>query len=102
MTASNHRNLRVRVKPYLAALEAREKTNREVAELLGCNEAVLCRILKQLNLLKVPPVDRKAATALGKARKEFRAEVANRPGITPEEAARICEVSVRTIYRYMK
>lgn len=102
MTASNHRNLRVRVRPYLAALESRTTTNRDVAALLGCNEQTLCRVLKGLAVKKVAPVDRKAASELSKARKQFREEVANRPGITPEEAAKICGVSARTIYRYIK
>ena len=102
MTAANHRNLRVRVRPYLDDLRERKTTNRAVAAELGCNEQTLCRVLAGLGLEKEAVVDRKALTALNAERKKFRTQVANDPTITLEEAAKRAGVSLRTIYRYKK
>lgn len=100
MTANNSRNLRVRVRPYLADLKSRTKTNREVAGLLGCNEQALCRILASLGLEKEAPIDRAAVSRLAKERREFRENVANT--MSPADAAKAANVSLRTIYRYIK
>lgn len=97
---NNSRNLRVRVKPYLADLKARNTTNREVAGLLGCDEATLCRVLKGLGLQKDAPLDRAALVELNAQRKQFREHVANT--MSPAEAAKAANVSLRTIYRYIK
>lgn len=99
MAANNSRNLRIRVRPYLADLKARNRTNRDVASLLDCDEATLCRVLKSLDVKKDAPVDRAAAKDLSKQRREFREHVANT--MTPEDAAKAANVSVRTIYRYI-
>lgn len=100
MATNNSRNLRVRVRPYLEALKSRSTTNRDVAALLGCNEQTLCRVLKGIGAKKEPAIDRTAQTKLNKARKAFREHVANT--MSPEEAALAANVSVRTIYRYIK
>ncbi len=99
LNSNNARNLRIRVKPYLDDLRSRTKTNREVAALLGCNEQTLCRVLKGLGVEKEAAIDRTAQTELNKARKAHRTKCANE--MTPEEAAKACGVSVRTIYRYI-
>lgn len=101
MAANNSRNLRIRVRPYLDELKSRAITNREVAAQLGCNEATLCRVLSQLGFAKEPAIDRKALSDLNRERKRFRIATANDPANTPEQAAKICNVSVRTIYRYI-
>lgn len=100
MTTANHRNLRIRVRPYLDDLRARKTTNRAVAEELGCNEQTLCRVLKGVGLEKEAPVDRKAIADLAAERRRFRERVANT--MPPEEAAKAAGVSLRTIYRYIK
>lgn len=100
MATNNHRNLRVRVQPYLARLRAREMTNREVAGLLGCNEQALSRLLGTMGFEKEPAVDRKAASLLNAERKAFRFKLANDPTISMEEAAARAGVALRTIYRY--
>lgn len=100
MTTANHRNLRIRVRPYLDDLRARRTTNRAVAEELGCNEQALCRVLKGVGLAKEAPVDRKAIAELAAERKKFRQHVADT--MTPEAAAKAAGVSLRTIYRYIK
>lgn len=92
-------NLRVRVQPFLAALRARETTNREVAICLGCNEQALSRLLGTLGFEKEPAIDRAAVSRLAKERRAFRAHVANT--MTPEAAAAAAGVSLRTIYRYI-
>lgn len=102
MATNNSRNLRIRVRPYLADLQSRKTTNRAVADELGCNEQTLCRVLKGLNLKKEPAIDRAAQTELNKARKAFRTEVANDPNKTMEEAAKAAGVTVRTMYRYKR
>lgn len=99
MTTANHRNLRIRVRPYLDALRSRETTNRAVADELGCNEQALCRILKGIGLEKEAPPDRKAHAALAAERKRFRQHAADT--MSPEDAAKAAGVSLRTIYRYI-
>lgn len=101
MAANNSRNLRIRVKPYLAELKARATTNRAVAAELGCTEEALCRVLKEVGLEKDPAIDRKAQTELNKERTAFRTRLANDPTITPAEAAKRAGCSLRTIYRYI-
>lgn len=95
----NLANLRTRVKPYLEDLKTRATTNRAVAEALGVNEQSLSRVLGELGFERDPPVDREAHRQLVKTRKEYLAHCA--ATMTPEEAARACDVSVRTIYRYL-
>lgn len=102
MATNNHRNLRVRVQPYLAALKARETTNRDVAFLLGCNEQALSRLLGTMGFEKEPAIDRKAASELVAERQAFRTKLANDPSLTMEEAAVRAGCSLRTIYRYRK
>lgn len=101
MAANNSRNLRIRVKPYLADLKARVTTNRAVAAELECSEEALCRVLAEVGLQKDPAIDRKAQTALNKERVAFRTALANDPSITPTEAAKRAGCSLRTIYRYI-
>jgi DNA-directed RNA polymerase specialized sigma24 family protein len=93
-------NLRARVKPYLADLKSRATTNRAVAAELGVNEQSLCRVLAELEFEKEPAVDRTLATKLHRERQAFRTQCA--ATMTPEDAAKACNVSLRTIYRYMK
>lgn len=92
--------LRKRIQPYLDRLRLREITNRDVADALGCNEQHLSRLLSQLGFEKEPAVDRAAHRELVKARKDHLAHCA--ATMTPEDAARACDVSVRTIYRHLK
>lgn len=100
MAINNSRNLRVRVQPYLADLKSRMVTNREVALLLDCNEATLCRVLKGIGVKKEAPIDHAAVSRLAKERKRFREHAANT--MSPEDAAKVANVSLRTIYRYIK
>lgn len=102
MANSNQRNLRVRIKPYLEDLRSRQMTNREAAEILGCNEQALCRMLSSIGFEREPAMDRTAVTRLNAERKAFREKVANDPNMTPEQAAKAANVSLRTIYRYKK
>lgn len=101
MSTNHALNLRVRVRPYLADLKARTKTNREVAKILNCNEQTLCRVLAGLGVEKEPAIDRKAISDLNQQRRAYRIKVANDPSLTPEQAAQLADVSVRTIYRYI-
>ncbi len=100
--ATHTRNLRFRMKEYLPALQSRQMTNREAAALLGVHEEHLCRMLAEVGFKKEPPanrVDRETAKRLAAEKKAFRTLVANT--MTPEDAAKAANVSVRTIYRYI-
>ena len=92
-------NMRQRVKPHLDDLKARKITNREVAKILGCNEQALSRLLGTIEFERDPPVDHAAHRELVRTRKEHLAQCA--ATMTPEQAAKACNVSVRTIYRYV-
>lgn len=100
MATNNHRNLRIRVLPYLERLRTREITNRDVALLLVCNEQALSRLLGTMGFEKEPAIDRKAASALNAERKAFRHKLANDPALSMEEAAARAGVTPRTMYRY--
>lgn len=98
-TYTHTKKTSVRVKPYLDKLRSREMTNREVAGLLGINEQHLSRVLKEIGFEKEAATDRAAAKAATAAKKERIAQAA--ATMTPEEAAKACGVSERTIYRYL-
>lgn len=93
--------LRIRLKPYLDDLRSRTRTNRDVAAELKVNEQSLSRVLKAIpSFIKDPPPDRKATTALNRARIEHRTELAKNTNLSLEQAAKAACVSVRTMYRY--
>lgn len=97
---THKRNLQTRLVPYLKDLKSRELTNREAAAYLGVNEQYLSRVLQDMGFKKDPAPDREAAKVASKAKKDQVRQLANDPGLTPEEAAAKAGVSLRTIYRY--
>lgn len=97
---THRRSVKFRVKAYLARLEAREMTNREVAGLLEISEEHLSRTLAEIGLVKVAPVDHKAKSAATKARKDHIRELAKT--LSAEDLAKECKISLRTAYRYKK
>lgn len=97
--ATHTRNVRIRIQPYLAQLKGREMTNRECAALLDVTEEHISRTLTEIGFEKDPAVDRAAQKAATAAKRAAIASAAT--SMTPEDAARACGVSVRTIYRYL-
>lgn len=89
--------LRDQIKPFLPQIISREVTNRAVAALLGVSESHLCRVLKQLKVVKEEAPNSKARRELNAARREFRLHAANTMSI--DAAARAAGCSTRTIYR---
>lgn len=92
--------LRDDIKPLIPRIKTRDLTNREVAALLGYSEYTVCRVLKQLKVVRDPVMkpDRSAERELEKSRHEFRAAVAKTMGV--KEAAAAAHCSIRTIYRW--
>jgi len=88
------------IKPFIPAIVRRELTNRALARHLGVSESHLCRVLKQLNVVRDPAPTRENQRALIEARHELRADLANDTNLTVAEAARKAGCSTRTIYRY--
>lgn len=86
-----------RLAPYLEPLRRREVTNRAVARELGVSEEHVCRVLKQLNVVKDAVPDRKKNAELYRTRQAFRRQVAKTLPVA--EAARQAGCSTRTIYR---
>ena len=87
------------VQPYLEELRLRQRTNREVARILGVNEAYLARVLGELNLIKIPSQTAREQAEIAR-RKELRAKRAQIAAtMSVGEAARLSEVTERTIYR---
>ncbi len=89
--------LRDLIRPYLPKLISREMTNRAVAAQLNVSETHLCRVLKQLKVIKEAAPNSQARKALNTARKEYRVAVAN--SMTIQDAAAAAGCSTRTIYR---
>ncbi len=93
------------LEPYIEALTTRATTNRAVAKHLNVSEAYLSRILKQLNIQKEPPQDRKHEKELRDARRIHRNNIANNLSLkepraqSMQAAATAANCSTRTIYR---
>ena len=94
--------LRDNIKPFIPRIVSRELTNRAVARELKVSEARVCRVLKELKVVRESLPDRNAARALIAERRAFRAETAANHALSIEEAARIANCSTRTIYRLRK
>lgn len=89
--------LRDQVKPYIPQIVKREMTNRELARLLDASEGAICRVLKQLKVVREPAARCSANRALREERAKFRAQAATTLSI--KEAAAAANCSTRTIYR---
>lgn len=94
-----------KVKPYIAAIEARQLSIKRAAEILKTDPTYLCKVLKPiLKRKQSTTIYRKNRTILKKSRGKFREMVALevRAGrISVEIAAETANCSVRTIYRYL-
>ncbi len=96
--------LKLTIRPYLADLQAREVSNREVARILDVSEEHISRTLKALNIVKVPSAHALKAKKkenyqeLEKARKAHLSKLANT--LSPQEAAEAGNCHIRTIYRH--
>lgn len=89
--------LRDQIRPYIDQIVKRELTNRAVAALIGASEYQVCRMLKQMGVVRDPAPDRKARSKLLAERRAYRLHVAQTLPI--KEAAAAAKCSTRTIYR---
>lgn len=91
--------LRDRITPFLEDIVNRRVTNRAVALRLQVSEEHVSRTLKELHVIKVPAERRGAAQKeLVAARYAYRQQAAKT--LTPRQAARAANCSIRTIYRW--
>jgi AraC-like DNA-binding protein len=95
-----------RAKPYIPDLEARRVTVRDLANLLGCHETHLSRVLKgHVKRVKSAHQVRLSRSKLARARKEMRKKHAfavKNGEKSLKKAAADAKCSERTIRRYMK
>lgn len=89
--------LRDQIRPFIPQIVSRELTNRELAALLNASEGAVCRVLKQLKVVRDPAPNGQAQRELLQARKAHRIHAANT--MTIKAAAQAAGCSTRTIYR---
>jgi hypothetical protein len=89
--------LRDLIKPYIDRIRRREVTNRAVAAELGVTEFSVCRVLKQLKVVREEAPNSKAKKDLNEARRQHRLKAAQTMDV--KAAAQAANCSIRTIYR---